>query len=78
MEYAKFNGLLDQLLIPRANGSEGLRETASFLQSTLRASAAELEIQSFIATPYGIQLLFATLFLIALAFAVAMLRGRLA
>jgi hypothetical protein len=78
MEYTKFNGLLDQLLIPRANGSEGLRETASFLESTLQASAAELEIQSFIATPYGIQLLFAALFLIALAFAVAMLRGRLA
>ncbi|MEE8624887.1 MAG: M20/M25/M40 family metallo-hydrolase [Acidiferrobacterales bacterium] len=68
--------LLDQLLVPRDNGSEGLVETAAFIQTTVQAHAPEVELQTFIATPYGIELMISTAFVLVLAFAIAMLRGR--
>ncbi len=72
----EFQELLDQLVVPRPNGSEGLRKTASFIYSTLQAHTSELDLQTFSATPYGSQLLIAFTFVLALAFAILMLRGR--
>ncbi len=69
-------GLLDHLLVPRPNGSEGLLEVASFIEATLRAYAPEVEIHTFTATPYGFQLLFATTLLLMLGFAAAISLGR--
>ena len=71
-----FKELLDQLVIPRANGSEGLVETAKFIESTLLAQTSNVELQTFVATPYGVQLMIATLFSLALVCTLAMLRGR--
>ncbi len=35
--------LLDRLLIPRSNGSQGLEEVAGFIQETLRAFTPEVD-----------------------------------
>ncbi len=72
----RFEELMAHLVIPRPNGSEGLRETASFIHTTLQAHATELELQTFTATPYGFELLMAAVLVLVLAFAVAMFRGR--
>ncbi len=72
----EFRDLLDQLVVPRPNGSEGLQKTASFIHSTLQAHTSELELQTFSASPYGSQLLVAFTFVFALAFAIFMLRSR--
>ena len=58
----KFQELLDHLVVPRANGSEGLRETAAFIHTTLQTHTSEIELQTFSATPYGTQLLMASIF----------------
>jgi len=58
----RFQELMDHLAVPRANGSEGLRETAAFIHTTLQTHTFEIELQTFSATPYGTQLLTASIF----------------
>ena len=48
--------LLDGVLIPRANGSDGLERVEDFLATTLEASGAEVKRLPFNATPFGLQL----------------------
>lgn len=67
---------LDRIVIPRANGSDGLVQVAAFIEETLRTNGADVVRQPFTATPYGFQLVFAASFLLAAAFAVAILRAR--
>ena len=68
--------LLDQILIPRPNGSEGLAQVAAFIETTLRDHTPEVELHTFTATPYGFQLLMATALVFMLAFVAAIARGR--
>ncbi len=72
--------LLDSLLVPRANGSEGFFQVASFIETRLRELAPQVELQAFTATPHGFQLLMAGAFVFMLGYAdaVAMRRYRLA
>ena len=72
--------LLDSLLVPRANGSEGFFQVASFIETRLREFAPQVELHTFTATPHGIQLLMAGAFVFMLGYAgaVALRRYRLA
>lgn len=63
--------LLDRLLIPRPNGSEGLEEVAGFIQETLRAFTPEVALAPFAATPHGFQILYAVTLLLMVGFAVS-------
>jgi hypothetical protein len=64
--------LLDSLLTPRPNGSEALTRVASFIEATLREHGAEVTRHTFMATPWGFQLLWSATLLLALAWAVAL------
>ena len=75
MEMPARNRLLDEILIPRANGSEGLARVESFIASTLEASGAEVERQPFTATPYGLQLAWTAALLLMIGSAVSILFG---
>lgn len=63
--------LLNHLLVPRPNGSRGLEQVAAFIEATLRSDSADVMRQTFTATPYGFQLLFAVAFLLMLGCAIA-------
>ncbi len=63
--------LLDRLLIPRSNGSEGLEEVAGFIQETLRAFTSDVTLAPFTTTPHGFQLLYAVTLLLMAGFAVS-------
>ncbi len=56
--------LLDGVLIPRANGSNGLEQVEDFLATTLETSGAEVERRPFTATPFGLQLAWTTALLL--------------
>lgn len=64
--------LLDEIVIPRPNGSEGMTQVASFVEATLQRQGAEVTHHTFIATPYGFQLLWGTILLLVLAWAIAL------
>jgi len=49
--------LLDQILIPRPNGSEDLEKIANYLNTSLARHGAIVTEQSFTATPHGFQLM---------------------
>ncbi len=68
--------LLDRLLIPRSNGSEGLQEVAGFIQETLRAFTPEVALAPFTATPHGSQLLCGVTLLFMLGFAISVSLAR--
>lgn len=48
--------ILDRVLIPRANGSEGLERVAAFLAESLERHGAALGFHEFVATPHGFAL----------------------
>jgi hypothetical protein len=48
--------LLDRILIPRPNGSEGLDQVAAFIAETLERHGATVTFHEFTATPHGFQL----------------------
>ena len=48
--------ILDRVLVPRANGSEGLEQVGAFLAQVLQQSNAELSLHEFTATPHGFAL----------------------
>ena len=64
--------LLDQLVVPRPNGSPQLDDAASFIETQLRPFAADVVIDRFVTTPYGFQLIFAFALIVMLGFAVAL------
>jgi len=75
MEMPTRNRLLDGILIPRANGSEGLVRVENFIASTLEASGAEVERQPFAATPYGLQLVWIAALLLMIGSVTSILCG---
>ncbi len=64
--------LLDQLVVPRPNGSPQLDDAASFIETQLRPFAADVVIDQFVTTPYGFQLIFAFALIVMLGFAAAL------
>jgi acetylornithine deacetylase/succinyl-diaminopimelate desuccinylase-like protein len=68
--------LLDNVVTPRPNGSDGLLRVASFIERTLRDHGAAVTLEPFTATPYGFQLLFLVALLLTGGFALATARGR--
>ena len=69
------NRLLDEILIPRANGSEGLARVEDFIASTLEASGAKVERQPFNATPHGLQLAWIAALLLMIGSVASILGG---
>jgi len=68
--------LLDQLLVPRPNGSESLSRVASFIETTLASHTPDVTLQTFTAAPHALQLVFSAGFLLMLGFAAALLARR--
>lgn len=67
--------ILDQILIPRANGSEGFWQVARFIETTLKERGAEVSLHSFTAMPHGFQLVWSAALLLMLGYFIA-LAGR--
>ncbi|HVP29731.1 MAG TPA: M20/M25/M40 family metallo-hydrolase [Myxococcota bacterium] len=67
--------LLDAIVVPRPNGSEALAQVARFLETTLRASGAQVGAEAFAATPWGFRLAFGVALLLVLG-AVAAVAAR--
>lgn len=70
--------LLDHLLIPRPNGSAGLVQVASIIEAELRKHTAQVSLQTFTATPYGLQLLMGFSLVLMVGVAAAMGTSRFA
>jgi acetylornithine deacetylase/succinyl-diaminopimelate desuccinylase-like protein len=68
--------ILDQILIPRPNGSEALERVASFLASALESHGAAVGFQRFDATPHGFQLAWSAALLLMLGWLVAAVSRR--
>lgn len=68
--------LLDQILIPRPNGSEQLERVAAFIAATLERAGAEVSLQAFTATPHGFQLVWSAALLLMLGTSAAILLRR--
>ena len=68
--------ILDQLLIPRPNGSAALERVADFLAERLQAAGALVTHQSFTATPHGFQLVWTAALLLAVGYVLAIARRR--
>jgi hypothetical protein len=68
--------LLDGVLIPRPNGSEGLERVAAFIASTLERSGATVTSQEFVATPYGFQLTWTAALLLMVGYVAAIATRR--
>lgn len=66
--------VLDRVLIPRANGTEGLARVADFLSTRLRALGAEVAGVPFDATPGGFALIWSVAAVLMLGGAVALVR----
>ena len=60
--------ILDRVLIPRPNGSEGLEQVAAFIAETLQQSGAELTFHEFMATPHGFALAWTAALLLVLGY----------
>jgi len=70
------DAILDQLLIPRPNGSAALERVAAFLSERLEATGALVTHQSFTATPHGFQLVWTAALLLGAGYVVAIGRRR--
>jgi acetylornithine deacetylase/succinyl-diaminopimelate desuccinylase-like protein len=72
--------LLEQLLVPRPNGSAELERSAGLIAALLRANSADVTLQPFTATPHGFQLLWtvALLLMVGCGAALVLRRHRLA
>jgi acetylornithine deacetylase/succinyl-diaminopimelate desuccinylase-like protein len=68
--------ILDEILVPRPNGSEGLERVATFLVTTLHRYTSDVAREPFPATPYGFQLVWGLLLVLAAAYGVMLLRRR--
>lgn len=68
--------LLDHVVTPRTNGSDGLLRVGAFIERALRDHGAAVTLEPFTATPYGFQLVFLVALLLAGGFALATVRGR--
>jgi hypothetical protein len=65
------DALLDQILIPRPNGSEGLARVADFISEVLDRSGATISSHEFVATPYGFQLVWSVVLVLLLGYCVS-------
>ena len=70
--------ILDQVLIPRPNGSAGLDQVASFLAESLARQGALVSSHAFIATPHGFALVWAVALALQLGFLAAIANRRYA
>ena len=70
------DAILDRLLVPRANGTAGLSAAADFIAGTAAANGAQVQRDAFVATPHGFALVWIVCVLLAIAAALALLRGR--
>jgi acetylornithine deacetylase/succinyl-diaminopimelate desuccinylase-like protein len=70
------DGILDEILVPRPNGSAGLERVAAFLVATLGHYTADVVREPFPATPYGFQLVWALLLVLSSAYGALLLRRR--
>lgn len=70
------DGILDEILVPRPNGSEGLERVAGFIVATLRLSTPHVVREPFPATPYGIQLVWMLMLLLLAPYGAMLLRRR--
>ena len=68
--------ILDQILIPRPNGSAGLDRVAAFLTESLARQGARVSTHDFIATPHGFALVWAVVLVLQLGFVAATARRR--
>ncbi len=68
--------ILDHILIPRPNGSEGLELVADFIARTLEHSGADVTFNEFVATPHGFQLAWTAALLLALGYIAAIATQR--
>jgi hypothetical protein len=60
--------ILDRVLIPRPNGSEGLEQVATFIAETLQQNGASVTFHEFTATPHGFQLAWSAALLLVLGY----------
>jgi acetylornithine deacetylase/succinyl-diaminopimelate desuccinylase-like protein len=60
--------ILDQVVIPRPNGSEALTRVASFIAERLEENGAEVTLHAFTATPHGFQLAWTVALALMLAY----------
>ncbi len=70
------DGILDEILVPRPNGSAGLERVAGFLVATLGRYTPDVVREPFPATPYGFQLVWALLLVLVSAYGVMLVRRR--
>ncbi len=70
------DAILDRLLIPRPNGSEGLARTRDFLAHALERAGATVSYQDFWATPHGFELTWTVVLILVAAYVVAIARRR--
>ncbi|MBW2397573.1 MAG: hypothetical protein JRG95_25285, partial [Deltaproteobacteria bacterium] len=68
--------MLDQILIPRPNGSEGLARVASFISDVLDRTGATVASHEFVATPYGFQLVWSVVLILMLGYCAAIATRR--
>jgi acetylornithine deacetylase/succinyl-diaminopimelate desuccinylase-like protein len=60
--------ILDQVVIPRPNGSDALTRVASFIAERLEENGAEVTLHAFTATPHGFQLAWTVALALMLAY----------
>ena len=70
------DALLDHIVVPRPNGSAALERTTAFLATVLRDQGADVVLDPFPATPHGLQIVWATVFLLVLGHGLALLGRR--
>ena len=70
--------ILDQVLIPRPNGSAGLDRVATFLVEVLERQGAVVSSHDFLATPHGFALVWAVALVLQLGFVAAVASRRYA
>jgi acetylornithine deacetylase/succinyl-diaminopimelate desuccinylase-like protein len=68
--------ILDHILIPRPNGSEGFAEVASFLSGALEQSGASVTWHEFTATPHGFQIVWGVSLILVLGYCAAIAARR--
>lgn len=69
---------LDHLVGPRPNGSAAIDKTAAFIERSLQQATPHVEVDSFVATPYGLAIVNAVTFLLMIAAVAMLLRRRYA
>lgn len=72
----ELGAILDHVLVPRRNGSEGLAQVAHWLETTLRGVAPDVQRQVFEATPHGFELVWCAALALVVGWAICLLRGR--